>query len=142
MKKVILQVLVYCLLLNLFQVPAFANKEIEFQESLKYQTRFSNINVFQNYLEISDRGKASITTHINARNVDKVKVVAYLQQYKKGKWTTIKTWSVTEDEMSGGLGKTYYVMSGNSYRLKSYGYVYSDGTLVEKTSYVSDAVEY
>lgn len=142
MKNAIFKLVVCCLLSCLLVVPSFAIKTVEDSTLNTGPLRFSNINVFTNYLEISDSGKASVTSHISARNADKVKVVAYLQQLKNDKWTTIKSWSVTKEGLSGGLGKTYYVMSGNSYRLKSYAYVYSDGSLVEKTSYVGDAVEY
>ena len=139
MRKSIYKIIIVCLVFCTMAVPVFAESTRVTED---YQTRFTNINVFMNHLEISDSGKASVTTHINGRDCDQVKVVAYLQQYKDGQWKTIKSWSETSEGTIGGIGKSYYVMSGNSYRLKSYGYVYGEGKLLDKTSYVGDTIKY
>ena len=133
--------MIMCILI----IPTYANKTenlIDVEEPIIIQPRFTNINVFSNYFDISSNGKASVTVYLNARNVDKVKVVAYLQQYKNGSWSTIKSWSETRDGTSSGIGKNYYVVSGYSYRLKSYGYVYVKDNLVETDSYLGGSEWY
>ena len=103
---------------------------------------FTYIAIFATGYDISSTGKAIVDVYLTARNVDSVKVEAYLQQYKNGSWTTIKSWSNTETGTDAGLGGIYYVAQGYQYRVISYGYVYKSGSLVESTSYTSDSITY
>ena len=80
--------------------------------------------------------------YLDAHSVDQVKVVANLQQYDKGNWRTIKSWSVKNNEDSEGIGKSYYVTSGYLYRLKSYGYAYINDRLVEMDRMTSKSLWY
>jgi hypothetical protein len=107
-----------------------------------HQTRFSHINVFISGFDITDNGKAEVSAYLDARNASSVKVKAYLQKYEDGRWKTIKSWSEEANDSSVGLGKSYYVASGYTYRMKYYGYVYDDSGLVEKTSNVSKEITY
>lgn len=103
---------------------------------------FTNIRSFSNSLEISKNGISYTETFISARNVDRVSVELLLQQYKNGKWTTIKEWSDSKAGDNHGLSKQWSVASGYSYRLVSYGYVYQGNKLVESTSSTSSTVYY
>ena len=103
---------------------------------------FTNINVFQSTFDISSNGKSSNTVYLNSRDSDKVKVSAYLQQYKSGKWTTIKSWSEYANQTSHGFTKNLYVTKGYLYRLVSYGYVYKGNKIMESTSNISNTIAY
>ena len=76
--------------------------------------------------------------YLTARNVDSVRVDAYLQQYKDGSWMTIKSWTSTSAGTNSGLSETYYVAKGYSYRLVSTGNVYNGGVSVENTTFISE----
>jgi hypothetical protein len=112
------------------------------EESEVVQVKFTNIYAFINNFEISDSGKSTFTSIITARNVDKVSISCYLQQYSNGIWKTIKSWSGEYKGTEYGLSSSWYVASGYSYRLKSYAYVYKDGTLIESDSYTSSNIYY
>ncbi|MCT4597148.1 MAG: hypothetical protein N4A50_04635 [Vallitalea sp.] len=134
MKRKYLIFICVCWILTLFTTTAFASSE----KSINYPTRFTNINTFENTFYISSNGQASVSSYITARNVDSVKVVAILQQYNNGNWKTIKSWSETTKRTRGGAGGKWYVLSGNKYRIVSYGYTYVNGREVESTSYTSN----
>ena len=126
-------------------IPAFAFESGLTSKSFNsnpIQPLFTNITLYQNTFDISSSGKSSVTVVLSARNVDKVKVEAYLQQYKNGSWTTIKNWSNTVSGTSASIGENWYVASGYSYRMLSYGTVYKNGAVVESTSYTSKIIEY
>ncbi len=104
--------------------------------------KFTYINVFHHNFDISSNGKSSLPVYLDAHSVDQVKVVVNLQQYDKGNWRTIKSWSVKNNEDSAGIGKSYYVNSGYLYRLKYYGYVYVNDRLVEMDRMTSRSIWY
>jgi len=126
----------------LLSIPSFANNNEMIDNKEVISPRFTYINLFQNHFDISDYGKASISVYLNARDVDQVKVVANLQQYRNGNWRTIKSWSAKNDKNSAGIGKNYYISSGYLYRLKCYGYVYVNNRLVEMDRMTSKSIWY
>lgn len=111
-------------------------------ESVTIQPRFTNITVFLNDFYIDDQGKAYLTSTVDARNVDEIKISMYLQKYQDGNWTTVKHWSTTQKGTFCGIGESWYVLSGYQYRMISYAYVYNDDTLLESTYYVSGSQIY
>lgn len=124
---------------------AYANDSIDKYgngEQSIIQPYFTNIVRFENGFDISASGKASVSVYFKAQNVDSVRVDANLQQYKNGAWVTIKSWTNTSEGTDVGLNKEYYVAKGYSYRLASEGKAYIDGSLVERTSYVSQTINY
>ncbi len=127
-----------CLILTLFTATAYATCI----ETTDYQIKFTYINSFDNLFYISSNGEASVSSFLEASNVDSVKVTAKLQQYKDGYWNTIKIWSETKDGTSCGAGGKWYVASEYQYRMVSYGYTYENGEMVESTSYTSEAEFY
>lgn len=142
MRKVLSWILVLMILASIVSVPVYASKMNELEMSDFYQMRFSHINIFQSTFDITNNGKSEVAVYLNARNADKVKVKAYLQKSENGKWKTIKIWSEESEGNSVGLGKDYYVVAGFSYRVKTYGYVYDNSKLVEKTSSTSKTIDY
>lgn len=129
------------LLMVLLMIPQFG-EAIRIQDIGEIRPMFSYINVFQSTFDISSSGKSSSTVYLNARNVDKIEIEADLQQYKNGRWTTIKSWSSIEDGTSNEFAKDWYVTKGSSYRLVAYGYVYKGNTIVESTSSTSNSIDY
>ena len=133
-----------CLLCMFSVIPAYASSDIRSVEENAdiVQSRFTNVDSFYNDFNISDKGKATITSSIIARNVDEIKISTYLQKYKSGRWTTVKQWTTTESGTIAVLGESWYVASGNQYRMVSYGYVYKNNELLESTTYTSDTEIY
>ncbi|GMQ58384.1 hypothetical protein AN1V17_27790 [Vallitalea sediminicola] len=111
-------------------------------KTMDYQPYFVSIITFENTFEISTYGRASVTSYLFARNVNKVKITANLQKYTDGDWKTIKSWSGSEDDTSCLTGGKWYIASGNTYRITSYGYTYKDDEFVESTVYISESKEY
>ena len=111
-------------------------------EAMDNQLNFVSIITFENTFQISDSGQASVTCFLFARNVNKVKIIADLQQYKDGEWKTIKSWSGSQDDTSCLVGGKWYIASGNTYRMVSYGYTYKDDEFVKSTIYISESKEY
>lgn len=140
MKRGNLITFMICCILAFSAIPVNANdssieleeKKIEFN-----QAKFTNITVFWNEFYITDQGKAVLTSSVDARNVDECKISMYLEKYKDGEWVTVKHWSSTESGTFCGIGKTWYVISGYQYRMKTYAYVYSNDEFVESTSNIS-----
>ncbi len=120
----------------------FADESAEKNINLAKQLRFTNINYFINTFYITDSGKAVMESALSARDVDQCKVSMYLQKYQNGSWVNVKHWSNLENSTYCDLGKTWYLVSGFQYRMKTYGYVYRDGSLVDYTTFVSSGEIY
>lgn len=126
-------------------VPVNASAEIDTtieKEEVQIQPKFTNISVFYNDFYITDKGKSVLTSYIDARNVDECKISMYLQKYQNGSWVTVKHWSTTEAGTFCGIGESWYVLSGYQYRMRSFGYAYLNGDLIESTNYTSKTVIY
>lgn len=135
---------ILCTLLLLTAVPVSATEDNELVDikSIIVQPRFSNISVFMNSFDITDSGKAIVESALSARDCDEVRISMYLQRYENDAWTTVKHWAETRSGVSMLLSKEWYVDRDYQYRMKSYGYVYSDGTCVEYTTHISDTQLY
>lgn len=141
MKKRYLKHFILCLIVLLTLAPYHTHAE-EQNGSGQIVPLFSNIDIFRSTFEISNDGKTSNAVFLDARNVDKVVVEAYLQQYKGGKWITVKNWSNSKEGTTCSLSQDWYVARGYSYRLVTYGYVYQGLRLVESTSDTSSVSDY
>lgn len=140
MKKTV-KTFIVCLIVLLSLVPCYANAE-ELNGVEQISPMFSNITIFQSKFNLSDNGKTTNTVYLDARNVDRVVVEAYLQQFKGGNWVAIKNWSNSKEGTTCSLSQDWYVASGYSYRLVTYGYVYQGTKLVESTSDTSSIIDY
>lgn len=141
MKRFAIMLLILSLVLSLASIPAFAQQSDIIPGGI-VKPRFTYINVFQSFFDISTFGRAEADVFLYAYDVDQVKVEAHIQQYKNGAWQTIKSWSNIEDGTSSGLGEYWYLMSGYSYRLVANGYTYINGIMVEDTQIISDTISY
>ncbi|MEA1974061.1 MAG: hypothetical protein U9N10_00740 [Bacillota bacterium] len=132
------KILMLCFILIILSVPVYATENIELQEKVDVNsTRFSNINLFQNTFEIEKYGKVVLTSAVDARNTDEIKISMYLQKYEDGRWQTVKHWSTIQSGAFAVLGIQRYVASGYQYRMKSYAYVYKSDVLLESAVYTS-----
>lgn len=91
---------------------------------------------------INSSGKATVETYLTGNNqVTSTKAIINLQQYKNGRWTTIKTWNESSSTRILNFSSTYYVNSGYSYRVQSTVTAYS-GTNSESTTLTSSSQSY
>ncbi len=91
-KRLLTGLLILLTMLSVGSIPAEAKQMKDKENDGEIvQARFAYINLFQNSFDISDNGKSSFSTILWSRNVDEIKLYGYLQQYKNGKWKTIKT---------------------------------------------------
>lgn len=116
---------------------AGGNRNINVYKSSEIKPNFTYISIFTNDFEISVSGKASVSSYLSARNIDKLIIKVDLQRFMDGKWTTVKSWTESSNGINGGLSGSYYVLKGYIYRAISQGMVYKNGVLVESTSNVS-----
>jgi hypothetical protein len=123
-------------------VQALIDSSLTGNENVLNQERFTCISVFYNEFNITDQGKAELTSSIDAKNVDECKISMYLQKYQNGRWAMIKHCSSTENGTFCGLGELWYVESGYQYKMVSYGYVNINSVCVENTQYISDPYVY
>ncbi|MCD5410473.1 MAG: hypothetical protein LRZ93_02315 [Clostridiales bacterium] len=139
-----ISVLCFYLVLMISVIPIYASDDSESLEGKVdiIQPNFTNISVFSNNFEITDKGKAMLTSSITARNVDEIRISMYLQRYQSGGWRILKRWTTTQFGNIAVLGGTWYVVSGYQYRILSYAYAYQGGRLIESTSYVSGSIIY
>ena len=91
---------------------------------------------------INSSGKATVETYLTGNNqVTSTRAIINLQQYKNGRWTTIKTWNESSSTRILNFSSTYYVNSGYSYRVQSTVTAYS-GTNSESTTLTSSSQSY
>lgn len=138
MKKRISVLIVLCLMLSISVLPAQALQ----RAPQVINPRFTYIDEFQTTFDITSTGRADVDVYLYAAGADETQVRANLQQYKNGSWTTIKTWNQYEQGSSCGLGESWYIASGYTYRVVSNGYVYDNGALVESTSLTTQTHSY
>ena len=138
------KVVMLCLILIILSVPVYASDNAELQEENinVVSSRFSNISVFYNVFEITESGKAMLTSSITSRETDEIKISTYLQKYENRSWVTVKHWTTIQPGTIAVLGEQWYVASGYQYRMKSYAYVYKDDVFLESTVYTSNSKIY
>jgi len=148
MNKMRLSLFVLLLISALSVAPTFADtSSIVFDSprttgDLIITPNFVSIMTFSNDFSISSQGKASVTSYVTAIGVNKCSITVDLQRYVNGSWTTIKTWTETNNNSYCSLGKSYYVSSGYQYRMTAYASVYNNGSFIEQTVYTSSTRVY
>jgi hypothetical protein len=126
MKKVILILMMFILVTTMPVMASTNEREVESNVVEKTVStihisgaKYSNIFSIDGRLSISSFGKASVGATIDGgKDVEKVSVIAELQQYKNGEWVEIKTWE-RYNPYDGILilGESYYVAKGYEYRV-------------------------
>ena len=142
LNKRLIKIIIFLMVIS---TPAYACNnygDTDMTESKVITPFFTNISIFNSTLKISSSGKASVSSYLTARNIDSLTIEVDLQQFKDGKWTSIKSWTESSTGTSGGLSGSYYVPKGYIYRTVSKGKVYKDGVLLESTSLTSKMKSY
>lgn len=100
--------------------------------------RYATIRRFYADLTISSSGQASCHVAVSLYGSYRGEVTMYLQQ-RSGGWQTIEFWPGTGD----GCDESYYVLKGDSYRVKGDLRVYDNsGKLVESATTYSETIFY
>lgn len=95
------------------------------------------------YLTISSSGKASCGCTVNIKSGYTASLQINLCKHDGNAWTPVKGWSANCTSGRSSHDKSYYVTSGESYRVYVTALVYnSSGSLVETVTANSDIVRY
>ena len=82
------------------------------------QPRWTYLSTVGGNIDISSDAVATVTASVRAvGTVEKVSVVASLQQKRSGTWSEVKSWTVTRDSYSANMRKTWPVLRGYEYRV-------------------------
>lgn len=124
-----------------------------------FATSFTEENLSEDYLKISPYmdyiSRSSCTLHIDSSGrattncsiygyqgtTTKVSITANLQQYKGGKWTTIKTFTQSSNSHRTSLSETVSITKGYTYRVSAQVKAYS-GSSVETRNLISAKSKY
>jgi hypothetical protein len=143
MKK-FMKIVVFCAALMIggmiFTPKASANTDISPEMIMK--PMFTYINAFNNGFDITDGGEVSILCYLSFRNADEGKISVFLEKYSGGNWVLVKDWAISSPADYANLLTTEYVSSGAQYRMRSFGYVFVGGKMVEASSYTSSPIWY
>lgn len=71
----------------------------------------------------------------NRTSATKAKVVAELQVKNGSSWTTVKTWTDTQNDYEAYVYETYTITKGNTYRVKASVTVWEDSLSETQTVY-------
>lgn len=116
--------------------------DLELENKELIGVRFIAIEYFRNWFDVSDQGIASFTSKLIANNVDRTHIYSSIQKYVDGIWVSVNSWASKVDSSNNELSRTYFVPKGFYYRLKSTAYVYTDEKLIEKTTFISNNINY
>lgn len=144
MRKRILSLALCCLMLFAGSVQAFAAETNVFAPS----TAHFSITPYMDYI-----AQANGTLYINSKGVatvdcdvygyqgttTRVGISADLQQYKSGRWVTIKTFTAESDSHRTSLSNTYNVTKGYTYRVQATIKAYSGSSVETRTVTSSEA---
>lgn len=94
-------------------------------------------------LYIDSKGVATVKCAVYANDslTTRVKISANLQQYKSGRWVTLKTFTAESDSHRTSLSESYSISKGYSYRVQASIKAYS-GPASETQTVTSSEAEY
>lgn len=141
MKKISMFSIVLCFVLLVSALPCQALGLVKDPQGV-VRPMFTYIDWFTANLDITGTGRADIDVSICASGSERTGVRADLQKFIQGSWTTIKTWSVTNNSGICTMSNSWYVDTGYAYRVVAYGYVYRNGNVVESTSITTPSQSY
>ena len=133
---------ILCLILALLLVMLSVTPALAAENESSVMPRYSYIGQIYAYLQIGSLGLSACQANCHIESGDHVVLTAQLQQYNGSGWTTLKTWSATDDDYAA-ISKNYAVPKGYTYRLRASCSVYNaSGTLVETGICNSNQVTY
>lgn len=125
-----------------FTMPVLADAWKLKEDDLVISPMYTYISSAEVQMYINSSGKATVETYLLGNSqVTSTKATINLQQYKNGRWTTIKTWNESSSTRILNFSDTYYVTSGYNYRVQSTVTAYS-GINSERTTLTSSSQSY
>jgi len=141
MKKKVTVFLLAILIIVSSAVPVLASI-MQHDEKIVISPMFTYIFDTKARLYINSNGEAIVETSLTGNSyVTSTYATIRLQQYKDGKWTTIKTWYESSDSRILKFSSSYSVSSGYDYRVQSIVIAYS-GTQAESATVTSSSQRY
>ena len=144
MRKQILSFALCCLMLIACGIQAWA-AEIDTTPSsiatFVIAPRMDYIAQAKGSLYIDSNGVATVKCSVYGYDnlATRVEISANLQQYKSGRWVTLKTFTAESDSHSTNLTETYNVSKGYSYRVQATIKAYSGSKSETQTVTSSEA---
>lgn len=142
-KKITLISLCLCLL-SLGSGKVFSTSIIEEvpENNLESSPYMSYISRTSCSVDIDSYGRANINSYIYGYQgiTTNVSIVASLQQYKGGRWITIKTFKESSNSHMITLSKTVSISKGFTYRVSAQAKAYS-GSSVETRNLISEQIK-
>lgn len=95
-------------------------------------------------LSISSKGNAELKADIEADKtlVDKVSISMTLEKKSGSRWSSVKTWNVSENSYRLSTSKSLKVTKGETYRTKATYTMYKNGKMIEKITDYGSEVSY
>lgn len=143
MKKKCIVFLLVMTIVSIFAIPALAEDmwEVNYDGTI-ISPMFTYISTAYADVFINSSGKATAETYVAGNSaVTSAKATINLQQYKGGRWTTIKTWNESSNSRILDFIGTHYVSSGYEYRVQS-NVTVNSGSRTESTTVTSSSQGY
>lgn len=141
-KRLVVTILSFALVLGNILYPTEVLAVSGAGAGLIVKPMFTNINVFINSFHIFEDGRACVSSYLEIRDADMAAISVYLERYSNGTWSEVHSWSNSSYTFYTTVDGAYYVPSGYSYRMRSHGFAYKNGSIVEMTSYYSSSEYY
>lgn len=146
MGKKMATVILCCLMFATCSIQAFAAEakvNISTLSDSSISPHMDYIAQAKGSLYIDAKGVATISCSVYGYQgtTTRVEISAKLQQYSKGKWVTLNTFTAASDSHRTSLSETYHVDKGYSYRVYATIKAYS-GTSVETQTVISSEAKY
>ena len=96
--------------------------------------QWSDVSTITSNMKVDSWGVATISATGQAKaasSADSVEVIADLQKYENGSWTSLKSWSDKKDIKFATLSEKYAIAKGYSYRVYITVNAYKGNTLLE-----------
>lgn len=124
MRKQILSIVLCCFMLFACSTQAFAaeiNASPTSVGTFLIVPRMDYIVQADGSLYIDSKGAATVNCSVYANDslTTRVEISANLQQYKSGRWITLKTFTAESNSHRTSLAETYSVSKGYSYRVQA-----------------------
>lgn len=133
---------VFCLILALMLVMLSVTPALAAENESSVMPRYSYIGKIYAGLQIGSLGLSACQANCYIENGDHVVMTVRLRQYDGSSWTTVKTWTATDNSYAA-ISKNYAVPSGYTYCLRVSCNVYdASGILVETGTCYSNQVTY
>jgi len=131
MKKKLFSLLLALLMIFSMVTTAYASDDAEKAPDVATES-YTHFLVTTNSFEIIGGIAYCVASASCVPAVDRIDLSMYLQKYDGG-WVTVKSWSNRTNDDDASIYGHYAIVSGYTYRLRSFYYAYIDGVCVDNT---------